>query len=260
MTSLLDLQWSFGAGLLGGDPEPVAGLIARDRLTPDQRFRVYANHVRITLTEALGATFPVVRRLVGAEFFAWAARRFQAQSPPRRACLFEYGDEFPGFLGAMPECRHLGYLEDVARFEWALNQAAHADDAPGLDRTALAAIASAALADLVFTLHPSCRLVTSPWPVTAIWRANQPGQPGEAIVEPGSGGGPVLIQRIGLDVVWRALDPGDSAFISALGTGRTLNQAWRQALATNPDFDLAAALGRLVAEGSLSRFTAAALN
>ena len=65
--------------------------IGASGLAPEARLRVYRNHFRITLAEALGATFPATARLLGGDGFGGLARRFVGAHPPTRPCLAEYG-------------------------------------------------------------------------------------------------------------------------------------------------------------------------
>src|SRR5207248_8885815 len=164
-------------------------------------------------TAALEATFPVVVRLVDARFFRYAADRYVRAHPPAGPCLFEYGASFPEFLAAFPPCRQLVYLADVARLEWAMNVALHAADAAPLTAEAMRALAPGAVGDLALDLHPSVRLLRSPWPVDRIWRANQPGA-GDDVVALDAGGACVQVWRRDDDVVMRPLTPAALALRS----------------------------------------------
>jgi len=127
-----------------------------------------------SLTAALEATFPVVVRLVDARFFRFASDRYMRAEPPGGPCLFEYGATFPDFLAAFEPCRHLAWLPDVARLEWALNAALHAPDAVALTAETLRARPAGTLESAALALHPSVTLLESPWPVDAVWRATRP--------------------------------------------------------------------------------------
>ena len=64
--SLAASQADFAAALL--DPSPDAAPAGSSDLAA-RRFRVYRNNVRVALTEALAAAYPVTARVVGAPFF-----------------------------------------------------------------------------------------------------------------------------------------------------------------------------------------------
>ena len=78
------------------------------------------------------ATYRVVRELVGAPFFDAAVDAFVRAHPSTGGDLNVYGGEFADFLAAYPHARDLPYLPDVARLEWALDEAHRAADAGGL--------------------------------------------------------------------------------------------------------------------------------
>src|SRR6266403_1205342 len=104
----------------------IVSAIMGDGLDPAARLNIHRNHYISSLGEALKATYPVACRLVDERFFAYAASEYIKISPPRRVCLFEYGEGFPDFLAAFPACASLVYLADVARLEWLINAALHA--------------------------------------------------------------------------------------------------------------------------------------
>src|SRR2546421_584408 len=110
-----------------------------------------------------------------------AGRGGPGGAPPRRGrprgarcprCV-DCSATFPDFLANFPPCRHLAYLPDVARLEWAMNVALHAADATPLTTETARALSAGTLESARLALHPSVTLLASPWPVDALWRANQ---------------------------------------------------------------------------------------
>ena len=76
MPSLRELQRGFSAATLSRDPAALAALsIVSGGLDPGTRIAVYRNNVLGNYRKALAATYPVVRRLVGAPFFDAAVER-----------------------------------------------------------------------------------------------------------------------------------------------------------------------------------------
>jgi hypothetical protein len=255
MSALRDLQAGFRDALLGDHAALAPGTIAADGLPADARLALYRHHVTTTLTDALRATYPVVCRLVGDGFFAYAAARFIAVAPPTSPCLAEYGAALAAFLASFDACRSLVYLPDVARLEWAMSRAANADDAPPLDPRALTGLAPDERAGLRLTFHPSVTLLDSPWPIDRIWRANQPGADPRATIDLDTGGVRLEVRRIDDEVVLRTLDAGEYALRRALWARRTLGTAAATALAHDRDFDLTAALAWLFHDDTLTAFT-----
>lgn len=73
------------------------GVTARDPAEADQRFAVYRNNVLHSLGRALAARFPVIERLVGADFFNAMARVYAEADPPNSPMLFAWGAGSPNF-------------------------------------------------------------------------------------------------------------------------------------------------------------------
>jgi hypothetical protein len=248
MLRLRDVQAAFRRALLAEDEIAFAALV--DGGTA--RIDVHRNNLFASLGEALRDSFPAVCRLVDERFFAYAAHEFIRRHPPERAVLAEYGGGFADFLADFPPCRHLAYLADVARLEWLMCVAATASDAPPLNAAALAGFAPEATPLLRLTLHPAQGLLASPFPIDRIWRANRRGAAlDEAPIDLAAGGVRLEVNRAGGEAVMRALDAAGFAFRQALRLGGTLEAAATAALAQNPAFDLAGALGELFREGAV---------
>jgi hypothetical protein len=261
ISTLRELQAEFrGALLEGRDGDPAGAIgaeILADGLSPESRLAVYRHHVLTTLVSVLTETYPVVTRLVGEGFFAYAADTFVRKRPPGAPCLFEYGAGFAGFLASFPACRDLVYLPDVARLEWAMHAALHAEAAGAADLERLRTIPPESLGRVTLRLDPSLTLLSSPWPVDRIWRANQPGADTEATLDLDAGGACVEVRRLGDDVVWRTFSPAEHAFRAALASTRTLEEAAQSALAIDAEFDLTGALATLFSEGLVVGFETA---
>jgi hypothetical protein len=178
-----------------------------------RRFAVYRNNVAVSLIDALEEAFPVIHRLVGADFFRAMAGAFVRRHPPRSPLIMLYGCAFPSFLAGFPPVAHLPYLPDVARLEQARRESYHAADAVPLDPALLApdVIAGARLA-----FAPSLRLVRSAFPVHSIWIANTAGGPA-----PRSGPEDVLVTRPAFDPVVTRLTAG-GAVLERLLAGATV--------------------------------------
>jgi hypothetical protein len=251
---LRDLQAGMCAALLGSSSEAMTAEICEDGVAANARLAIYRHHVFATLTDVLKTAYPVVCRLVDARFFGYAADRYIRRHPPAGPCLFEYGFMFADFLATFPPSRGLAYLPDVARLEWAMNVAEHAEDQASLDCRVLASVEATDAPRLTFAFDPSLTLLESPWPIDRIWRANQPGT-SEASVDVTAGGVHLEVRRAGDEVVFRALDPAQWAFRRTLLAGQTLQEAASVAVAIAPACDLPGLLWALFDEGVLTMFT-----
>jgi putative DNA-binding protein len=257
MSKLRDLQCGLGRAILGKDEASIVSAIMGDGLDPAARLNIYRNHYNSSLSEALKAIYPVVCRLVGERFFAYATSEYIKASPPRRVCLFEYGESFPDFLAAFPACASLVYLPDVARLEWLINAALHAPAPAPIEASELGHLDSADYPRLVLAFQPSLRLIESDWPIDRIWHLNRPDALEAGAVDLAVGGCRLEIRQVGEDVVFRPLESGTFALRATLAKGQTLEAAIEAALAQDPIFDTALALRRLFGEGLVIGFTLA---
>jgi hypothetical protein len=251
MLALPELQRLFGQVLLTDDEAALGSLereISAGSPAPRERLAVYRNNVLGSLTDALSETFPVVCRLVGERFFAFAAREFIAAHPPLRPSLSEYGGAFPAFLATFPPCRDLVYLADTAQLEWLLNVARYAPDIAPASANCLSTTGPDEAAALVFRFHPACAYLDSAWPVDRIWRANQPGSQDES-VDLKAGGARLEVSRGGDGIVFRSLDEAELKFRSSLAGGMSLGIALDHALGARPDFSAPEALAALFQAG-----------
>jgi hypothetical protein len=246
--TLREIEAAFGRALLGGDERLASAEVLGDGLAPGARLQIYRHHVFTTLTAGLRATYPVVGRLVDKRFFGYAADQYVQSYPPGGPCLFEYGGSFPEFLSEFEPCRHLRYLPDVARLEWALHAAIHAEDVEPLDPARLRGLPEDELPQVMLCLDPSLAFLSSRWPIDRIFRANQPDADPGIVVDLAVGGVYLEVRRIGDDAVFRALDRPTYAFRLALAEGHCLEEAAATALALDDSFDLAAAFQALFAE------------
>jgi hypothetical protein len=243
MQTLLDLQDEFADALLSAATPVPSSLKGASVRRADRRFAVYRNNVAVSLIEALGVRFPVVKRLVGDEFFSAMAHAFVLREPPLSPLLIHYGETFPAFIEEFDAAAPLPYLSDVARLEYARGRAYHAADAEQLPRAAFAALPAGCIGSARVTLHPSVGIVASSFPVLSIWEVNQdravravPHWDAEAAV----------VARPFLEVETRRLLPGTDVFLLALQAGSTIAEAVEHAAAATSEFNASDGLAVLI--------------
>ena len=236
---LREMQASFRQELLEGNNARAARHVAIDEIPAGRRLGVYRNNILGSLVEVVAAAYPATSYIAGETLFRRMALAFIREHPPRRPQLLAYGGAFPAFLDlsvSLPEA--LAHLPDLARLEWARNEAYFAADATTLRPEALAAIPLNRYGHLRFRLHPSARLLKLRFPVLATWQCAQQTQIGSWPTCPEPAGEHVIVVRPGLIVQHRAIDAAGFLFLSALNRGETLETAASSVLAVAPDFDL----------------------
>jgi len=253
MPTLAELQAAMCDVSLGGDAALLVPVIIGDGFAPEQRLNIHRNNTTILLSDALGATYSVVQKLVGEDFFNAVARLFVRAQPPRSPCLFEYGAGFADFLATLPAAQDLPYLADVARLEWCWNEAFHAPDVVPLTSADLADVAPDCYGNLVFTPHPSLRLLASPFPVKEIWDINQCGADPQASVSLDEGPQSLVMLRPRGSVEMIELSPGGFVLSEHLARGATLEQAFVAASDVETQFDPASTLAVLIGAGAFHR-------
>ena len=222
-----DLLSVFRNALNGGSLPP--GMVMHAAEEADRRLAVYRNNVAHSLIEALASRFPVIRRLVGGDFFGALAKCYIAADGPRSPVLAEWGESFAAFLSAFPPLASYPYMADVARIEFARGRAFHAADAQPIDPVWFAAQDpwSARLG-----LHPSLHVLRLEHPAVSIWQRNQPG--GEQVTLASGGEIALILRDRSFDVPVRAISQGDAALIEALREGASLGSAAGRARSAEP--------------------------
>jgi hypothetical protein len=252
LRSLRDTQAAFAAHLAGHSQPELVAAIAGDPRTALRRLQVHRHHVASSIGAALAATFPTVEAVVGQDFFGLLARDFMAGTPLADPVLSRYGKPFPRFVAAQQHLHGLPYLADAARLDWALNVAFHVPWEPRLSAADLAAWPEEDLPTLSLRLPAGSSLIQSAWPLDLIWQASQPGTSVDK-VDLSAGPARLLVFRRREDAAFAVLGPGEAAFIGSLSRGDHVAVAARHAAQAAKDFDLAAAFGRMLALGLLSR-------
>lgn len=256
MPALRELQHDFLAAVL--HREDPAGLGLTLRPTDERQARrllVYRVNTRENFAEALGAAFPVLRSELGGDEFASLAWSFQRAHPSRSGNLFEIGRALPSYLEVHLRGSEREYLHDLARLEWATQEAMVAADAPALDLAWLAAVPESGRGGLRFGLHPSVRILRTRYPVFDLW---QRFQSGGALAEGARAATPavqedLLVHRAGEGIEIFRLAPLDACCLGCLHAGGTLADVADAALGLQAEPDLGAVLVRWAARSVLAQ-------
>lgn len=241
-------QTAFALAVL--DPEAAIPASVTDPLgrPAPKRFSVYRNNVASSLTRALEAAFPTVRKLVGDEFFGAMALVFLRAHPPRSRMLMLYGDDLPGFLEGFPPVAHLGYLPDAARLDQAMRESYHAFDSEPLPEAEFRRLVAGDPVGLRLRLAPALRLVRSDWPIQQVWAANAESGPA-----PQPGPEAALVLRPGFDPRPHRLSPAEGRFVQGLLDHHTLGESFD--LSEGP-VDLAGVLSLLISGRAITGVSA----
>lgn len=211
-------QAEFTGAIFNPSAETPSGLVDPHGKPARNRFDVYRNNVAASLTEALELGYPIIRKIVGDAFFKAMAGVFLRAHPPSSPLMIFYGQEMPEFLHGFEPVKHLGYLPDVARLEWACRTAYHAADAPPITPDK---IANSDLMSSGVSFAPAVHVIRSDWPLYGIWLANTQADAPKPNAEPQD----VLVTRPEYDPVVSLLPSGGGRFVTELMKGASLAAA-----------------------------------
>jgi hypothetical protein len=257
MPTLRDLQIDFAEAIFNNSPED-AGFIqnlVNGKLSPNRQLAIYRNNVFGCLTEALKIAYPVIVKLVGAEFFEHLAHEFIRQTPSKNGNLHCFGGELARFLAEFPSARDLVYLPDMARLEWACHEVFFSEDHLPLQGERLTVVPEGQHGQLKFHLHPASRLIASPFPIYQIWESNQEGYTGDPAVNLDRGGVLLLVRRNDYQAVLKPLTEGEWSFLNACQAGDDLSKASGVAQKIDARFDIGKMLQQCVADSILVDFS-----
>jgi len=255
MPELRDLQADFALALRNPDRTPAMQRWLEGGATlAERRMAIYRANMVAAADKALSAAYPVIRQVVGDEFFHGLAREYQRETPSTSGDLNEFGGTFDAFLAGFEHVRDMPWLPDLARLEWAAHRAYGAADAPDWDPATLGTVEPERQAAIRLVWSPGLAVVASPWPIVRVWTLHQPGYAGEFSVA-WDVAETALVARDGFLVGVHDCAPADAAFIAASLAGRPLGDAADQALRRHPDFDLGALLARAIPARQVCGFT-----
>lgn len=209
MTSLLDSQQQFYRAIFDKN-QTMAGI-------DDSRLNIYRQTIFHSLHTALSTSYPVIGKLVGAEFFRFLAKQYIQHYSSVSGDLNRYGDVFFQFLQSLPVTAELPYLADVAQLEWYVQLAENSRDTTPFPIEKLMAVAPEHYPNLHFFLNPSAHLKSSIYPIADIWQANQ--SDGDGVVELHTGEFYCLIYRVDYQVTVTTLNANQWAFLTAVQQG-----------------------------------------
>jgi hypothetical protein len=253
MISLPELQSRFADALLQ-EGALDDDFICPDGLSPDVRLDVYRNNVYVALSDLLDARFPVVRRVVGEQFFAFLTHAFIGEFPPASPILAAYGAKLPEFVAQFEPAAELPYLPDLARLEWLIFRARQAPDFSPLEVSALQGVPEDQLSTLRLSLDPSLGLLESAWPVGEIFDAHHQSVSEPRSVNLGNGGVRIEIRRVQGVVVGNVLPAGVFRFRRLLQEGHSLEAASETASQLDAEFDLGVSFVQLVRDQMVRGF------
>ncbi len=207
-----------------------ATLLQEDaRLPAVDRLEIYANAFFFRIHDALLEDHGALAASLGEELFHDLVTAYLLVHPPHHPSLAHAGDALPAYLADAPSAepfrRACPWAPDLARFENARVAAFHAADVEPLPRSALETRAPDAWESLTLAFTPSFDLLSGDWPVHALTRAHDAGDPLPEITPAGMW---IAVWRHEERVRFRTLDADEAQTVAAARDGATFGMLCEQ--------------------------------
>jgi hypothetical protein len=260
VTTLAELQRNFISDCLSGKLRQNNILLAKEIdssvISAQGLMGIYQNSAIANITNSLILTYPVIEKLVGSAFFSEMCREFIYVTWPKSGNMDDYGIEFPNFIAEFEHAKHLIYLKDVARLEWAFHKSSLANDAIIIDWSTLAQVSD--VLQLTFLVTPSLSLINSVFPIDKIWHINQENASPDIEVDlTGEQDNDtfIVLFRQQLKTVILPITAGEFTLLNAFGKGETFEQAIVVASAKQADFSIDDSLKKFIELGVIIGFS-----
>ena len=221
------------------------------RLPAAARLEIYADMYFARLRDVLRDEYPRCAGLLGAAAFHDLVADYLLACPPNHPSLRELGARFPAFLAEHPVAAERPWAAELAWLERARLELFDGPDAETLTIESLRARPPERFAALRLGLVPCHALLAPRFDVAALWRADDP-----ASVVPQPASAALLVWRRELEVLHRAADGEEAAWLRRLAAGDVSFEALCADLATSRSDGEAAArafelVGRWATDGLL---------
>lgn len=142
--------------------------ISPHNLSSLQLIQIYQNNFFSTHIDSLKKSYPKVLKIIGEQAFKQIARNYIKARAPQNESIQNYGERFNQFIKKDCITKTLLYLPDVAKAEHLLNLSYYCKNDPALCINEFAKWQKKDVLLNGFSLHLSCYLMQSPYPVDKI--------------------------------------------------------------------------------------------
>ncbi|MBB5460169.1 DNA-binding domain-containing protein [Paraburkholderia sp. Cpub6] len=168
--TLEDVQLDFATALLNVNAEQrLLQVLVGDEAKNRKRVALYRDNLRQMWHRVLASAYPVLRELLGDDFFLSLSREYGAADPAWSGDLNRFGSRMAELLEAWPPTATYRYLADVARLEWLVHRAYFAADAVTLTADGQARCTRETLENSSLRLHPAVELLHTSTSAADLW-------------------------------------------------------------------------------------------
>jgi len=187
------------------------------------RLGIYRHGYFARLVECLEDDYPAVRATLGGDAFEALCLGFITRHPSHGPSLNFYGAPFADYCDSWDDLR-AAFARDLARLEWAVVEAIHAESRPQLSN--LAQLAEVDLSTVRLQTNPSLRLLHFDYDVGEVYQTFREASEDFELRElPARAASSLAVCRAG-DRIWRvAVEPGLAPVLEQLMAGNSLGMA-----------------------------------
>lgn len=213
------------------------------------RMAIYRNNVFSNFESILSSIFEAVKKIIGEDNFKKLVTKYNKKFPSVSGNLNDYGNNFPDFIkGCKPS-----YLKDLAQLELFYHQAYFAKDSNDFAVEKFQKLSPEKYKNLTFTLHPSCFLFTSKFPVFSLWKnkINDEKKSVKIVNNPEL----AMIARTAQGLNIHKLSEEEFLFLSLLEKGKTLYNIFENiSKKTKREIDIGKLLNHFISSGMIADF------
>ena len=249
---LEELQRNFANQIYNKNNQEIFAHLGGEESLKSERLSIYRNNIFGSYHSVLESTFPVVKKLVGDDFFLILGRYYNSENFSQSGNLEVYGKNFPQFIAQNFDKHKLPYLADLAKLEWLYHLSYFAANPPGIDIKSLQNLEEEDFFQIIFTLHPSCHLIESSFSIFDIWQENQK---------------EVSLQKINFNkkqlvLIERAAGPrqiynlsaAEFEFLQMSFEGKNIYEIFEKLSAQNSNFDIGSLINKFINNLILNNF------
>lgn len=172
---LHNIQKHFLEALFNSDANPdiLSSIKKSGSRNAIEQLNSYRDSVMGGINEALTISYPVVKKLVGDDFFNYLTQLYIQRTPSTSPDLNNYGHDFCNFLETCNNLESVPYLPDVARLEWCWQKIINGSKTKPGNLLLLANLTEQQTNQIIFKLSPHASLLHSPYAIHTIWEINQ---------------------------------------------------------------------------------------
>lgn len=216
---LADIQARFHGFVVGDEAAPAELVRPGARADAETLLAVYRDGYRLRLLEALGVDYPALKRHLGEEDFDKLGRAYIAAVRSRHYSIRWFGRRLAAFLEGDADWLARPEAAALARWEWALGEAADAADAAATSKDIFASIPPERWTEVRFSFHPSLRRLDLAWPAPPFRQAVEAEEPSPPALAPLDFQIAWAIWRDGTKILYRSLAADEAVALDAARAG-----------------------------------------